>query len=317
MTPIQNKKDLALKMGLNSLFLKREDLHQFGSHKGRSIPFMIENGIKSGHSKFVLSSSGNSALAAILYIKERQQDIPREFDLRILVGKNINPEKFGELKKMASSINQNNEPQKITIIQTDEPLKELFKLEKDGYCSLRQSTNEDALIGYRALAEEILQQLDSNTEKDIPDENSYIGAVFMATSSGTLAQGIFEGFKQRSNNDPKIKIPQIHIVQTESCHPISGFFDIGLNESKNERSIADAIVDKTALRKEKVIDAIKKSDGFGWIVTDGEILNAQKILKDNGLIVTPNGALAFAGLLKSIKLNRKISGQIVCIISGR
>jgi hypothetical protein len=43
------------------IWLKREDLHRHGSHKGRSIPIMIDEAARTGSRRFVISSSGNAA----------------------------------------------------------------------------------------------------------------------------------------------------------------------------------------------------------------------------------------------------------------
>ena len=61
---------------VSSLYLKREDLHPYGSHKGRSIPVMIDHYLKEGKRHFAISSSGNAALAAAMYVKELNGKVP-------------------------------------------------------------------------------------------------------------------------------------------------------------------------------------------------------------------------------------------------
>ena len=69
-TPLEAYPKLAKAIGVNRLYFKREDLHPYGSHKGRSIPVMIDKYFKAGDRRFANSSSGNAALAAAKYIKE-------------------------------------------------------------------------------------------------------------------------------------------------------------------------------------------------------------------------------------------------------
>ena len=69
-TPQEPFPALAKAVGLTDIYLKREDLHTYGSHKGRSIPVMIDHYLKEGSKNFAISSSGNAALAAALYVKE-------------------------------------------------------------------------------------------------------------------------------------------------------------------------------------------------------------------------------------------------------
>jgi len=90
------------------------------------------------------------------------------------------------------------------------------------------------------------------------------------------------------------------------------------NFENTDRSIAGAIVDKVAHRKEKIIELIKKSQGFGWIATDKEIRKAIKLVKEKTDIdISPNSALSIAGLQKAIKNNWKWNGTIVCLITGK
>ena len=66
-TPLEQQAQLAEAIGISSLYFKREDLHPYGSHKGRSIPVMIEHYLASGDTRFAISSSGNAALAAVMH----------------------------------------------------------------------------------------------------------------------------------------------------------------------------------------------------------------------------------------------------------
>ena len=47
------------------VWFKREDKHKYGSQKGRSIPLLIHEQYDLGKTHFVISSSGNAALAAV------------------------------------------------------------------------------------------------------------------------------------------------------------------------------------------------------------------------------------------------------------
>lgn len=267
----------------NGLFFKREDMHPLGSHKGRSIPIMIDAYERQGFKKFSLSSSGNAALAAAKYIKNRN------LSLEIFIGKKIPEGKKNALTALADNW--------IKTSQTERPLQKFLETIKiNGVKGLRQSTDNTALIGYGTLAEEIAL---------IPN----LLAIFIATSSGTTAQALGEFFFARKNS------PQIHIVQTSSCRPIAEIFDP--RKDTGESSIADAIVDKVAHRREKVAEIVKKTGGFGWIVTNEEIKKAQEKMAPFGVVATPNGALSYAGYLRAISQGRKFTGSVLCIIGGK
>lgn len=245
-TPQTRTNELAKKLGLDTdLFLKREDKHKYGSHKGRSIPLMIKKYTEQGIRKFGISSSGNSALSAMHAVNIFNESSDEKIYLQVYVGKKIDVNKMDRLEKLVST--------NITIEQVGKPKQKVFQLDSAGTIkSLRQSTDDSALVGYESLANELA-------------EIKYLKAIFIPTSSGTTAEALHKYFTQK---DMEV---QIHIVQTIACHPIAEKFDTNRASSQAEKSIAGAIVDKVAHRKINVVKAIGDSGGFGWIVDDEEI----------------------------------------------
>jgi threonine synthase len=292
----QSYPELANALNIPDVYLKREDLHKYGSHKGRSLPIMIKKYSKVGpytstiggpYQEFVISSSGNAALAAIHAVQAHNRNNTEKIKLKVYIGQNINPEKLKVLMAVIEDAN-------ISLEQVDNPKQEAYLEDKSGTKKfLRQSTDDLALEGYFELAEELSK---------IPN----LEAVFVPTSSGTTAQGLHEAFKKLNCQ------VQIHIVQTTACHPM-------VDDTKNtETSIADAIVDNIAHRKEKVLEILKNSKGNGWIATDEEIKNAINLVEDTCKVkISPNSALSVAGLKKSLENNWKFSGPVVCLITGR
>jgi len=243
---------------------------------------------------FVISSSGNAALAAIrMAVKQNQNNPDKQITLRVYVGQNIDKKK---LEKLHSEINNLNS--KISIEQVERPKQEAFKLDKDGTAtSLRQSTDDLALEGYHELAYELMK---------IPD----LRAVFIPTSSGTTAQAIAEVFAKEQPTT------QVHIVQTTACHPIATA--LGADGNSTESSVAGAIVDNIAHRKQAVVDTVNQTHGAGWIVNDEEIESAKKLVKETtGIAISPNSALAVAGLKKSLEFKTKFEGAVACVITGQ
>ena len=84
-----------------------------------------------------------------------------------------------------------------------------------------------------------------------------------------------------------------------------------------EQSSADAIVDMTAHRKNSLIPLIKEANGSGWIASNEEIKTAQELIEKNAAIkVSPNGALALAGLMQAVFTGREWDGVVVCVVGG-
>ncbi len=288
-TPQTPAKNLAAALGLSvELYLKREDLHPYGSHKGRSIPIMIERHQKEGWESFCLSSSGNAALAAVYTVEELNKNNPTlPIKLYIFVGKHIDPKKLERLQQTTGSDTN------IKIEMVDAPKQAAFQMDKDFKAkNLRQSTDDTALLGYETLADEL-------------GEIENLSAVFIPTSSGTTAQALYQEFLTLDS------IPQIHIVQTPACHPIVK------NTEPAGPSMATAIVDKVAYRKEAVLEAIQKTKGNGWIATDAHIAEIKKLVKETENVdISSNSALSVAGLKLAIQKNWQFDGPVACLITG-
>lgn len=290
--------ELARALGVKEVYLKREDQHKYGSHKGRSLPLMIKKYFKEENkTEFVISSSGNAALAAVEAVQAHNRNNDSKLRLTVFVGQNINPQK---MKKLITII----EDPLIKLEQVENPKQSAFQMDKDGKAkNLRQSTDDAALEGYFELAEEL-------------DKIPNLSAIFIPTSSGTTAQALGESFAKLSQK------PQIHIVQTTACCPIASVISPLLPEERGagvrwEQSLADAIVDHVAHRKEKVVEVIKNSHGSGWIVSDEEIKNAIKLVKETcNLAISPNSALSVAGLVKATQSGLNWPGAVVCLITG-
>ncbi len=291
-TPQVKTYKLAKKIGIHTdLFLKREDLHPLGSHKGRSIPIMMQKYIDQGYKKFSISSSGNAALAAIFTANDyNKKNINTPINLTVFVGRYISQYKLELIKTEAEK------DRHIIVKQIQNPKQAAFLTEKNGEIkNLRQSTDDTALLGYESLAQELSQI-------------SNLSAVFIPTSSGTLAQGLFQAFKNQKLN------PQIHIIQTSFCHPFVG----ATEEQPTSTSLATAIVDKVAHRAKQIKLVLKQSNGMAWMAQDSEIIEAINLVKQNEQIeISPNSALSIVGLKKAVLNGVIFSGPVVCILTGR
>lgn len=291
-TPQQSYDSLANALDVPELYLKREDLHKFGSHKGRSIPLMIKHYLKQeGQTNFVISSSGNAALAAAQAVGQHNKNNPEsQILLTIYVGHRIPEAKLAKLQSLTT--------EKIILEQVEKPKQTAFYQDKIGEAkNLRQSTDDLALEGYAELAQELLS---------IPN----LQAIFIPTSSGTAAQGIAKIFEAQEQS------PQVHIVQTSACHPMVDSIRHEQSES-TETSLAGAIVDKIAHRKVAVTEAVQNSGGTGWSATDEDITQAINTVKAHAdLDISPNSALSVAGLMLATKEGWEFDGPVACLITG-
>lgn len=279
---------LAKKLGLPGFWIKHEYLNESGSHKIRLMKLLMKK-----KKNFVLSSSGNAAIAAAYYLnKYLSAKGGGKVKLTIFVSKNISSNKWQRLKKAAGNAKN------IVIKKTDRPKQQAFLFSKKHKAVLlRGSIEKISPWAYHSLAKELSK---------IPG----LKAVFVPTSSGITALGIHQGFKKL-----KKKI-EIHLVQTEKIHSLAKDFDHNFSLSK--KSLAQGIVDKTGLRKKEVVQAVKESLGSGWIISDQLLKKTKKIYNKeiSPDFISYDALLSLAGVIKARKKNWPFSGQICCLFSG-
>jgi len=280
---------LANKIGVPSLWIKHEYLNEAGSHKIRLLEKLIKEYLRKGQKNFVISSSGNAAIAAAHFLTKY---VKTKSNLMIFVSKNISTEKIQRLKNTVGNC------QNIKIKKVLRPKQRAFLFsKKDKAIFLRGSTEPTAPQAYYSLAKELSQ---------IPNLKS----VFIPTSSGITALGLHQGFKKL-----KKKI-EIHLVQTEKIHALTRNFDYQFSLKKT--SLANAIVDRIGLRKKEINKAVQESLGSGWIISDQALKQAKKILKDETdiLINTYNSLLSLAGVIKAKETKWPLSGTVCCLFTG-
>jgi threonine dehydratase len=176
---------------------------------------------------------------------------------------------------------------------SNKPISDSIKFSKQhGSYLLRQSTDDSAIHGYSSMGDELTSQLPQ------------VSSVFFPVSSGATLVGT------------STKLPasvKIFAVQSAYNCPISkNFFPSYQAETVN---LTDALTAKYVPLKNKVIGITTTSGGGGIIVSNQEILSAQKTLENFGIKSSFEGALALAGLSKS-KVNFDIGAHPVVIISG-
>ncbi|MEI7578792.1 MAG: PLP-dependent lyase/thiolase [bacterium] len=257
------------KFNLNKqiIYLKNETENPNGSFKDRSLAYQLSYYLNQKINQFVISSSGNAAISAASYLSNQNAD------LHIFVANTIDLIKLHKLEKFSSN--------KIVIHQTAQPKSNAIKFAKANNCqNLRGSQDDQAIPGFKTIALELLQQL--------PE----IDAIFIPCSSGTSTIAIHQAFTEH-----KKKIA-IHIAQTTKINSIAKYFD--KNFIPSSTNLANAISDRIALRQNAVTQAIISSKGFGWVISDQELFNAETVAAEFlGENYSYNSLLSLAAFIKS------------------
>ncbi|OGM24914.1 hypothetical protein A3D00_00235 [Candidatus Woesebacteria bacterium RIFCSPHIGHO2_02_FULL_38_9] len=266
---------------INDIYFKLEYKNPTGSVKDRGVSYQITEAIKHGHKSFVISSSGNAAISACFYAKKLN------CDLIVFVSPKISKGKLAKLKS-----------EKCKVVVSDKAVTDAFRFsKKNDIYNLRPSNDPNGWIGYRALARELDKQI------------GRVGSIFVPVSSGTLLYGIARGFGDLGY------LPQLHAVQTTVVNLISSYFDS--DYQKTDSSLCDALVAKTTSLKSELIKLIKKSKGFGWIISDPEIKRAWFYLKDKSIITSYEGAATLVAVRKAKEKGFELDNPVVCLLTGK
>lgn len=263
-----------------NLFFKREDKNPTGSWKDRGMAYLISRAYMDGQKNLVLPSSGNAAISAAEYCQIAG------LNLFVFVSEKIEKEKLALLEKKG-----------VKIVSTLRPISEALRFAKErGYFLLRPSKSEFGTEGYQTIAFEIATQIGA------------VEDIFLPVSSGVGLCGIADGFKKLGF------APRLHVVQPAAVCPIAKKFD--KNYSAEEENLARAIVAKFTPLSKQINQEIVISKGTGWVVSNQEIINAQKFLEENSLVTSNEGAMTYAAYLKAQNQGWSL-GKTVCILTGK
>src|SRR5260221_5886178 len=279
-----------------NLFIKREDLNPTGSWKDRGSAYKITQFKKAGVKEAVISTSGNAAISFLEYAKH----IP-DFKLTIIVSPKANPSKVQKIKDLIKDSNHE-------LIVDENPRKKSVEIAAAKKIhNLRASIDEGIVKGYWSLGFEL--------EKVVMNSKT---ALILPVSSGTALVGMVQGLFMRLENEHLM--PSIFVCQTQSVHPIVDHKSEGEGEvrnlaTKNESSLADAIIDLTALRAPQVIKAIKETNGDAFAITNDELEDAKKFASNKNLELSYTSLLSIAGYLRLLSKDIKFD-KYICIASG-
>lgn len=161
-TPLEQKTD--------TLWIKREDLHPIGSHKGRSIAYQLSVLRNIGAKRLVLSSSGNAAIALAR--------LNQFFPAFVFVSPEMDKAKEAQLNLVDQSYTK--------IVSTAFPRNfAQYLVNKNGYVDIRPSQSDDAIVGLRTLGLELAEQL-----SDLSDQY----CIYIVTTSGANTLGMYQAF---------------------------------------------------------------------------------------------------------------------------
>ena len=285
-TPLLEAKNLARELKLKHLFLKDETRNPTGSFKDRPMSVGVSKALEFGAKTVVSASSGNAAIALAAYAAKTgikcYTFVPAGAPLSKLAQLSMHGARVVRAKARGKG----------------DPTYRLMReaWQRFGWHPIPSAGafNPYQPEGSKTISYEIIEQLGW----EVPDW------VMVPTGAGTLLSGNAKGYLEFTQLGFVKRMPRLASIQAEGCAPLVKAFKEGTPPHEiptwpSPKTVASGLVDPYPWDADTAIPAIKRSDGAAETVSDGEILDAEKLLaKSEGIFAEPSGAAGLAGLRK-------------------
>jgi len=167
-----------------------------------------------------------------------------------------------------------------------------------GYLNRNTAFNPMTTEGKKTASFEIFKQMGSKK----------INYIFVPVGDGVVLDGIIKGIQDMLFLGLINYIPKIIGVQAKgSSYIYNAFYNSQFNTKYKAKTLADSISVDIACNAYSSVHSLKKIEGEILLVSDKEILDAQKYLsKMSGIFCEPSSAAAFAGF---IKIKKELPGE--------
>jgi threonine synthase len=280
------------------VFLKCEGQNPTGSFKDRGMTVAVSKAMENDAKLLICASTGNTSASAAAYAARAG----------IRCGVVLPAGKIARGKLLQAFVYG------ATIIAIDgnfdDALRIVRKLGERDDIAVVNSINPDRIVGQTTGAFEIVDSLG-----DSPDLH-----LLPLGNAGNIT-AYWAGYRAYRDAGKSSRVPAVVAFQAAGAAPV--FHDKVIEKPE---TIASAIRIGNPASWDGARHAIDESQGAVDIVTDAEILEAQRWLASHeGIFVEPASAASIAGLFKSCDASRKpaypfaniaASSQIVCTLTG-
>ncbi|OGU60336.1 MAG: hypothetical protein A2V66_13300 [Ignavibacteria bacterium RBG_13_36_8] len=123
--------------------------------------------------------------------------------------------------------------------------------------------------------------------------------IFIPVGDGVIIGGIFKGLSELLKLGLIEKLPKLIAVQSEKSDALVRYMETNTFEYRPAESIADSLNAGAPRNLYMAAEALRESNGDAVIVTDEEIIKAQKQIASSwGILVEPAAAASLAGYRK-------------------
>jgi len=298
-TKLHHCQRLGEKLGLKRLYVKTEGDNPTGSFKDRGMTVGITKALEYGMKAVMCASTGNTSASLAAYAAKA--------GILCLV---IIPSGKIAFGKLAQAVAYG-----AKIIQIkgnfDDALRIVMEISARGRIYLLNSVNPYRVEGQKTLAYEVADQLGGQPPSKL---------IVPVGNAGNIS-AIWKGFKEYRELGFINALPQMFGVQASGAAPIVEAVREGLEAIRpveKPETVATAIRIGAPVNWRKALRAIRESEGTALSVTDGEILEGQRMLaKLEGLFAEPASAASIAGLKKFVEKGLISRNEtVVCVATG-
>jgi threonine synthase len=298
-TPLIYSPKLSARLGRDcEVFIKYEGLNPTGSFKDRGMTMAISKAVERGARAVICASTGNTSAAAAAYAARANITcivlLPAG---KIALGKLAQAFMYGS-KVVAIDGNFDDALRLVREIGETEPI------------AIVNSINPDRIEGQKTASFEVIEILG-----DAPDFH-----ILPVGNAGNIS-AYWKGYREFRTLKKSTKLPHMIGFQAAGAAPI--YYGKVID---NPETIATAIRIGNPASWETANAAIRDSHGAVDIVTDTEILAAQRWLAaSEGIFVEPASAASIAGFLRICDRSRPAErslpsipdgSRIVCTVTG-
>lgn len=296
-TPFIEFPKLAKELHFNQLYIKDDTRNPSGSLKDRASELGIQHAKELGEDLIIAASTGNAAASlACLSAYHNVKAL-------ILAPDSAPSAKLTQILQYGAQLLPVNG-------SYDDAFDLSFELSKRyGWYSRNTGINPVMSEGKKTIAFEIAEQLNWIS----PDQ------IYVPVGDGCIIGAVYKGFYDLLKLGWITKIPALIAVQSEKSAAVVNALESGGEIIPvKSNTIADSISVDLPRDGEKALVAVRDSNGFGLLVSDAEILQAQlEMSSTTGIFCEPASAAAYAGMLKAAKENRiSSSDNIVVLATG-
>jgi threonine synthase len=289
-TPLVRCDKLAKKYDCGELYFKLEGCHPTGSFKDRGMVVAVAKAVEEGTKAVICASTGNTSASAAAYAAYCGLEC-----IIVIPGGKI------ALGKLAQAIVHG---AKILAVDGnfDKALDIVRRLTEKHPVTLVNSLNPYRIEGQKTAAFEIVDVLGN-----APDY------LFLPVGNAGNITAYWKGFKEYYAAGKAAQKPRMYGFQAEGAAPI-----VRGHAIEKPETVATAIRIGNPASWQKAVAARDESGGIIDMVSDDEILAAQKIMaSEAGIFGEPASAAPLAGLIKLTGKGQTFAEKvIVCIVTG-